>query len=274
MVNKFGQAARVGKRGPAGAPGPSGPPGPQGPPGAGLSYGFFRKQMAQWLLENCAFSCYFPDLKSGFVYDKEKTKIGIKNRVGGRVAMSKKEVEELVRIRKDFAGYALKFSNSLYEIDKFDFALGNQCRAILMFTFKVKDYAENYQYMFYTNNEWRSVYLKAMHLVIQGSKTEQNPVAVKYKVGEWNKCFIVFSTVPGMSYYIINDETGTFETTPEEEHADFKFYIGSKGSYAFQGLMGRIDILLHQPIAEGEEKKKLSPIVRKSFMDYYYDDYY
>ena len=77
-----------------------------------------------------------------------------------------------------------------------------------------------------------------------------------------------------MSYYVINDETGTFETTPEEEHAEFKFYIGSKGSYAFQGLMGRIDILLHQPIAEGEEKKKLSPIVRKSFMDYYYDDYY
>ena len=250
-----------------------GPPGPAGPPGTGLSYGFFRKQMAQWLLDNCAFSCYFPDYKSGFIYDKEKVKIGIKNRVGGRDATSKKEIEGLVRIRKDFAGFALKFSNSLYEIEKFDLASGARMRAILVFAFKVADYAENYQYMFYTKDGSRSVYLKAMHLVIQGSKTDSGAVAVKYKVGEWNKCFIVFSTVPGMSYYHINDIFGTFETV-REDHAKFTLCIGSKENYAFQGLMGRIDILLHEPIAKGEETKKLSPIIRKAFMDYYYDSYY
>ena len=73
MVNVYGDK----KRGPPGPPGESGPPGKKG---VGLSSLFFSKQLARWFYENCAFSCYFKDERSGFVYDKDKP-VGIKNQI-------------------------------------------------------------------------------------------------------------------------------------------------------------------------------------------------
>ena len=264
MVNKFGEA-RIGKRGPQGD---IGPPGKRGPPGAGLCSAFFSKQLTQWFYENLSFSCYFPDQESGFIY-KDKKAIGIKNRVKENHAQCKNQVGKLIKIPDD--GFGLEFRNSLYEITNLDFANSKPSKAILIFAFKVDAWPSHYQYIFNTKDNQRSVYLKGVNLIIKGGKTKE--VAVEYFQHQWNICYIEFNNIPGeLSHYQINEEIGTFETSMEKQGLEV-LYIGSKDSYYFQGVIARIDILLKNPVAEGDESKNLPLEVRKSVFREFYKDY-
>ena len=278
MVNVYGDK----KRGP---PGPPGEPGPPGKKGVGLSSLFFSKQLARWFYENCDFSCYFKDERSGFVYDKDKP-VGIKNQKKSSCTdalCTTSNAGSLVKI-PDY-GYGLQFKDSVYKIDEIEIAEAEPSEAILFFTFKIPKIFKTYQYILATTYG-HCIYLKDDNLIIQGSENEdddsETKVAVKYETDEWNKCYIEFNCIPGMlSIFQINDIQGTFKTEPGRSSlpSDFSLYIGgekpSSPKYPFKGLLARIDIQLVEDDTEFSKKREkseinLSPEIRKSVMDQFY----
>ena len=78
-------------------------------------------------------------------------------------------------------GYGIKFLNSLYKVDYIDIASASNSRAIFMFAFKIDTWPNKYQYLFSSEMKNRCVYLKGANLIIQGSKSQDKTVAVKYR---------------------------------------------------------------------------------------------
>ena len=85
-----------------------------------------------------------------------------------------------------------------------------------------------------------------------------------------------------LSIFQINDIQGTFKTEPgrSSSPSDFLLYIGgekpSSPKYPFKGILARIDIRLVEDETEFSKKREkseinLSPEIRKSVMDQFYD---
>ena len=120
------------------------------------------------------------------------------------------------------------------------------------------------QYLFYTKNDERAIFLKGTNIVIKGTKSSS--IAVKYKINRWNKCYIEFNNQEFDSIYDINEEKGTFRISTEKFYED-KIYIGGKGAYYFQGVIARFDFL-SRPIFT---KENIPDSVKESFLKEKYD---
>ena len=223
---------------------------------------FFSKQFAVWLHDILNFSFYFTTKKSGLIF-KNDIAVGIKNQVGSNDAKALDKVEKIIKIR-DY-GYGLEFSKSIYQLDEIDWATGLPSKAVLIFAFKITKWPSHYQYIFYTKNDERAVFLKGAHIVIKGSKSCSTDV--RYKINRWNKCYIEFNNQDFASRYEINEVKGTFRTGTER-FSENKVYIGGKeGQYYFQGVMASFDFLSRSMFT----KENIPDSVKESFLIEKYD---
>ena len=202
------------------------------------------------------------------MFDAGHKPIAIKNQVKeGANAVAMKKVEKMVEI-KDY-GYGLTFSNSLYKINRMDWALGLKSKAIIVFAFKVDAWPQTLQYIFHTESGDRSICLKESHLIIQAGGSPEQHVHVDYYEDEWNICYIEFNNYKGeLSHYKINDQEGTFNTQPSTDKTTTVF-IGGKTNYFFNGVLARLDFFTNF-FKQGEEFENLPDSVKKSIVKQFY----
>ena len=277
VINKFGLSGLArGPQGPAGPPGASGKrgdPGPAGPSGAAgkrgdpgppgvLSTTFFAKQIVDMFVENLSFSCRFDTTESGFIYDGQKKKIGLKNFNGKNHAkLWKGDVGNLVH---HVDKYALEFKDSIYKIQEMDLATAQFSKAIVVFNFKVQSFPSDYEFILISETGLRQVYLKGAQLVIECGGVI---TSLRYEIRKWNVVYIEFSnTTNGVNFFQINDDSTSFSLGKKEAKFEDELYLGGYKDQLLNATIARLDIYYEmQRSCENLPKKIRDTYISKLF---------
>ena len=232
--------------------GDDGEMGGQGPPGARGSKGevgkdglltlvdWFSPQVVKWYREIEKVAFYFDDEKSGFIVDGDKKKIGLKNHSTGENAMAKYKVEQLIEI-PTFDTFALRFSKSLYRIQNINWALSGHMKAILVISFKIDKFPNDFEYICGTENKERGLSLKGANLQIWRNKDQC--INTTYILGKWNIVYVEWNTNGSLSYYSVNGKEGTFKTEPVVNEPEILYLGASKGGKNFfDGCLSVFDL--------------------------------
>ena len=148
---------------------------------------WFEPLICEWWKRVELVSFYFEKETDGFLYDRDKTPIGLKNFAIGSSGNAQYPVENLSKLFSEY--YALQFSRSLYIVVNIDFAYGDFMKAILLVSFKVTKLPKTSQTICTAEDASRGVTIKNDQLSILNGK--QSCVKAPYKVGEWNTLYVV-----------------------------------------------------------------------------------
>ena len=203
---------------------------------------WFEPLIYEWWKKVELISFYFENETDGFVYDKNKTPIGLKNFATGTSGNAQYPVETLTKLFSQY--YALQFNRSLYIVVNIDFCYGDFMKAVLLVSFKISKLPKTSQTICTTEDASRGVTVKLQHLSILNG--EKSSVKVPYKFGEWNTLYVVWNT-NGTSHFQINDTTGHFRTEPVQSYASLFLYLGANGTRSgvgtnfFRGEIAKFD---------------------------------